>query len=197
MQQSFVFSGFGGQGVMFAGQLLAYAAMDSGLHVTWIPSYGPEMRGGTAHCFVMIGDKPIGSPVVSQPEVAVVFNRPSYDKYEPLLAAGGLLVVNASLVEMQSRRTDIKALYVPATDIAEQIGNVRLANVILVGAMLRHNPLLPLAVIEHALENHMPAHRRHLLTLNHKALVRGWRAIEPVTDIGFEAVKDIIKPSPN
>lgn len=197
MQQSFVFSGFGGQGVMFVGQLLAYTAMDSGLHVTWIPSYGPEMRGGTAHCFVMTGDKPIGSPIVSHPDVAVVFNKPSFDKYESLVAPGGLLVVNTSLVDSQSNRTDIQACYMPASDIAAQLGNSRLMNVVLLGALLRYNPVLTLSAMQQALEVHMPAHRRHLLTLNSEALVRGWRSIDPVMGIGFEAVKDIVKPLPN
>jgi 2-oxoglutarate ferredoxin oxidoreductase subunit gamma len=104
MQKEFVFAGFGGQGVMFVGQILAYAAMDEGLEVTWIPSYGPEMRGGTANCVVTISDKPIGSPVTLHPKVAVVFNIPSFVKYEPSVARGGLLAMNSSLIDQTSTR---------------------------------------------------------------------------------------------
>lgn len=172
-QEQFVFSGFGGQGVMFVGQALAYAAMDAGLHVTWIPSYGPEMRGGTAHCFVVISDKPIGSPVVSRPKVGVVFNNPSYDKYEPLIAEGGLLVVNASLVKARSKRDDLRALYIPATDIADEIGRTGVANMVLLGAALAAHPVLTLDVFRHSLAEHIPAHRRDLLSINEAALERG------------------------
>ncbi len=173
LQEQFVLSGFGGQGVMFAGQLLAYAALEAGLEVTWIPSYGPEMRGGTAHCFVVISDKPIGSPVVRYPKVGIVFNNPSYEKYEPLIAADGLLVVNASLVDARSPRTDLRALYIPATDIAEDIGSSKLANMVLLGAVLQAHPVLPIETLRRALHDHIPAHRRSLLAMNDTALNRG------------------------
>jgi 2-oxoglutarate ferredoxin oxidoreductase subunit gamma len=172
-QRELVFSGFGGQGVMFVGQLLAYAAMDEGLHVTWIPSYGPEMRGGTAHCFVVISDRAIGSPQVRQPKVAVVFNSPSFDKYEPLVEAGGLLVINTSLINGRSARMDLTELDVPATDLAEKLGALRLANMLLLGAVLAARPLLPLEAVERALEQHIPAHRRDMLDLNYQALRQG------------------------
>lgn len=106
METSIIIAGFGGQGVLFAGQLLAYAAMDAGKEVTWIPSYGPEMRGGTAHCVVIISDEPIGAPIVSRPDIAVVLNQPSFDKYEELMKPGGLLVVNSSLVDGETMRAD-------------------------------------------------------------------------------------------
>src|SRR5512138_2398719 len=98
MQQELIVSGFGGQGALFAGQLLAYAALDAGKHVTWIPSYGPEMRGGTAHCTVIVSDEPIGAPMVRRPTSAIVLNLPSFDKYEPLVRAGGWMVYNSSLI---------------------------------------------------------------------------------------------------
>jgi 2-oxoglutarate ferredoxin oxidoreductase subunit gamma len=173
MQEEIVFSGFGGQGVMFVGQLLAYAAMDVGLHVTWIPSYGPEMRGGTAHCFVVISDKPIGSPLVKHPKVAMVFNSPSFDKHEPHIAPTGMLVVNSSLVSQQSKRLDIDALYVPATQIAEEIGSLRVANLVMLGALLETYLVLPITAVETALANHISPHRRDLLGLNYRALERG------------------------
>lgn len=173
MQKEFLFAGFGGQGVMFAGQILAYAAMDAGLEVTWIPSYGPEMRGGTAHCFVVISDKPIGSPITRHPKVAVAFNLPSYTRYEPVVAPGGLLAVNASLVTHTSTRTDITILDVPVTRIADEVGDLRLANVVMLGAVLTAYPALPLDAVKRALDNHLPEHRRKLLDLNYLALEKG------------------------
>ena len=173
MQDSFLIAGFGGQGVMFAGQLLAHAAMDEGLEVTWIPSYGPEMRGGTAHCYVVISDMPIGAPIVRNPKVAVAFNNPSFDKCEPLVAPDGLLAFNASLITRQSQRGDIEKLPIPATELADESGNLRLANVVLLGAVLTAHPALPLDSIRRALKQHMPARHRDLLTLNLEALDRG------------------------
>jgi 2-oxoglutarate ferredoxin oxidoreductase subunit gamma len=173
MQDEFLFAGFGGQGVMFAGQLLAYAGMDEGMEVTWIPSYGPEMRGGTAHCYVILSDRPIGSPIVKNPKVAVVFNNPSFERYEPLVANGGMLVRNSSLVGQSSERSDITELAVPATRIADEVGNLRLANVVVLGAMLTIHPTLSLDAIKAALEAHMPAHRMDMLPMNLEALERG------------------------
>lgn len=173
MQQEFVFSGFGGQGVMFVGQLLAYAAMDSGYHVTWIPSYGPEMRGGTAHCFVIINDHEIGSPIVSHPKTGLIFNLPSLDKYEPLIASDGMLLVNQSLVTRQSLRTDIEQIYIPATSIAEEIGSPKITNLVMLGALLARNPILEIDAVKVALRNHIPTHRRNLLDANFAAIERG------------------------
>ncbi|MFW5772259.1 MAG: 2-oxoacid:acceptor oxidoreductase family protein [Phototrophicaceae bacterium] len=173
MHETFIFSGFGGQGVMFIGQLLAYAAMDEGLEVTWIPSYGPEMRGGTAHCTVVIGDKPIGSPIVSRPQIAVVFNIQSFEKYQPLVAEGGLLVVNSALVEEKATRTGIDVLEVPATTMAYELGEPRLTNVVLLGATLAYRPVLPVEAVRRALKGHIPAHRRSMLEINYEALARG------------------------
>src|SRR5574341_1468863 len=173
MQEEILFSGFGGQGVMFVGQLLAYAAMDEGLEVTWIPSYGPEMRGGTAHCYVVISDRMIGSPIVLHPKTAVVFNIPSFERYEPLVAPGGVLVRNASLIPNVSARTDITELAVPATEMADKLGSARLGNLILLGAALNARPILTLDAIERALDKHIPAHHRNLLETNIKALHQG------------------------
>jgi 2-oxoglutarate ferredoxin oxidoreductase subunit gamma len=173
MHEEFLIAGFGGQGVMFAGQLLAYAAMNEGLQVTWIPSYGPEMRGGTAHCYVLISDKPIGSPIVRQPKFVIVFNNPSFVQYEPVVAPGGLLAYNTSLIASKSNRTDIQILGVPATGLANELGDVRLANVVMLGAVLSARPCLPLKAIERSLNNHIPAHHRDLLPLNLAALEKG------------------------
>lgn len=178
MQEEFLFAGFGGQGVMFAGQLLAYAAMDEGLNVTWIPSYGPEMRGGTAHCYVVISNATIGSPLVRNPRVAVVFNIPSFDKYEPLVASGGVLCRNSSLIPNESIRTDITELAVPASDIADEVGNMRLTNMVLLGAVLAYHPIISIEAIEHAIEHHIPSHRRNLLEMNYKAIQRGAEVVK-------------------
>ena len=135
-QTEIIVSGFGGQGALFAGQVMAYAAMDLGKHVTWIPSYGPEMRGGTAHCTVTIADEPIGSPLVANPFAVVAMNIPSFEKYEPLVRAGGLMVYNSTLVNRPPKRDDIDFIAVPGNELAEALGNVRLANSVMTGALV-------------------------------------------------------------
>ncbi len=173
MQTEIVFAGFGGQGVLFAGQLLSYAAMDNGLEVTWIPSYGPEMRGGTANCTVIVSDEEIGSPLVRNPKVAVAMNRPSLDKYEPIIAKGGLLIVNSSLVDRVVERKDIRVVMVPGNDIAERLGDKRMTNMVLLGALLANQPLIPLEALEKALKEHLPERHHKLLPLNYQALREG------------------------
>jgi 2-oxoglutarate ferredoxin oxidoreductase subunit gamma len=173
MHTEIILAGFGGQGVMFAGQILSYAAMDAGKQVTWIPSYGPEMRGGTANCTVVIADEEIGSPVVKNPDAALAMNLPSLDKYEPLVRPGGVLVINASMVVCLARRTDITTVSIPCNEIAEQIGNPRLANMVAIGALLACMDVLTLADLETALNNHMPGRHKHLLPKNVEALSKG------------------------
>ena len=173
MQTEIVFSGFGGQGVLFAGQILAFAGMDAGKEVTWIPSYGPEMRGGTANCTVLIADEEIGSPVVRHPKAVVVMNLPSLDKYEPVLPEGGVLIINASLVNRGTTRSDITAVSVPANEIAEKLGNKRLTNMVLLGALLEKLPVLSVSALEEALKNHLPERHRKLLPANLEALKLG------------------------
>jgi 2-oxoglutarate ferredoxin oxidoreductase subunit gamma len=173
MQTEIAVSGFGGQGALFAGQLLAFAGMDSGKHVTWIPSYGPEMRGGTAHCTVIVSDEEIGSPVVRNPKAAIAMNLPSLDKYETLVKPGGVLVVNASLVDRTPTRSEIEWVMVKGNDLAEELGDKRMANVVLLGALLTLLPVLTLEEVAEALRNHIPAHRRSLLDSNLKALYEG------------------------
>jgi 2-oxoglutarate ferredoxin oxidoreductase subunit gamma len=173
MQTEIILSGFGGQGVLFAGQLLAYAAMDEGRHVTWIPSYGPEMRGGTAHCTVIISDDEIGSPLVRRPAAVVAFNLPSRDKFAGQVAPGGVLVVNATLAPHTAGRADIRVVEIPASAVAEGLGQPRLANVVLLGALLAALPVLPLAALKRALRGHLPERHQALLALNEQALERG------------------------
>jgi 2-oxoglutarate ferredoxin oxidoreductase subunit gamma len=173
VQTEIIISGFGGQGVLFAGQLLAYTALDNGLEVTWFPSYGPEMRGGTAHCIVIISDDEIGSPVILNPYAAIVMNLPSLDKYESLVKEGGILVVNTSLVNRNPTRDDITSVLVPANEIAEELGDSRLANIVLVGALFECLDTLSLKAIGEGLGKHIPEHHRDLLGANLKALERG------------------------
>lgn len=174
METSIIIAGFGGQGVLFAGQLLAYAGMDAGKHVTWIPSYGPEMRGGTANCTVIVSDESIGAPLVAKPDVAIVLNQPSLTKYEPLLSSGGLMVVNSSIVTATVERPDIEVVYVPANDIAEELGTVKMLNVVALGAMLARRSFLALETVAQALQDHLPARKAHLTGANLAALRRGY-----------------------
>lgn len=175
-QIEIVLAGFGGQGALFAGQLLAYAAMEEGRHVTWMPSYGPEMRGGTAHCIVIVSDETIGSPIVRRPQVAVVMNIQSMEKYEPLVQPGGLLVVNASLVTRAPTRDDVQSLLVPANGIAGELGEERMANIVLLGAMLAARPVVARESVLRALKEHLPERHRHLLEANVQAFEQGVRA---------------------
>lgn len=173
MQTEILIAGFGGQGVLFAGQLLAYAAMDAGREVTWIPSYGPEMRGGTANCTVIIADQEIGSPTVRNPRAALVLNLPSFDRYESEVVPGGVLVANASLINRPFRRSDLQAVMIPANEIAETLGDKRMTNMVMLGALLEKLPVLSVEVVEKALEDHLPARHKKLLGLNFQALRQG------------------------
>ncbi len=173
MQTEVIFAGFGGQGVLFAGNLLAFAAMDAGYDVTWMPSYGPEMRGGTANCTVVIADEEIGSPTIKHPKAAVVMNLPSLDKFEPLVVPGGVLIVNSSLVNRDPTRTDLTWVMIPAQEIAEMIGPRRLLNMVMLGALLDKLPILPLSAIKSSLGNHLPERHRKLLPSNLQALDQG------------------------
>ncbi len=172
-ETSIIISGFGGQGTLFSGQVLAYAAMDNGFEVTWIPSYGPEMRGGTAHCTVIISQEPIGSPLVRNPDIVLALNLPSVDKYEPRMPPQGVLIGNASLVNRDFNRQDLRTLLIPANEIAEEIGMSRLANMIMVGAMIHMEPILTMDMVKQALEKHIPERHRETLPMNFKALDRG------------------------
>ena len=180
MQKEIIIAGFGGQGVLFAGQIIAYSAMDAGKEVTWIPSYGPEMRGGTANCTVVIADEEIGSPLVKNPPLAVALNLPSFDKCEETLAVGGTLIVNQSMVDRGPKRDDINVIVVPCNEIAEEIGNKKLMNMVAVGALLTVLSEITLQDVEKALEGHLPTRHKHLLPMNYDALRRGFEAASKV-----------------
>ncbi len=173
MHEEVIVSGFGGQGALFAGQLLTYTGMDEGWHVTWIPSYGPEMRGGTANCTIILSGDDIGSPIIREPTICIVMNPPSMDKYEPLIRPGGLLVVNSTLVRTKSERDDIEVVYIPANELAAEMGNVKMANVVLLGAMLGTREILPIESIKRTFDEHIPQRRKHIIEPNKRALDRG------------------------
>jgi 2-oxoglutarate ferredoxin oxidoreductase subunit gamma len=174
-ETSIIISGFGGQGTLFAGQVLAYASMDNGLEVTWIPSYGPEMRGGTAHCTVIVSEEPIGSPLVRKPDAVLALNLPSVDKYEPLIKDGGVMVANSSLVNREINRDGINSLLIPANSIAEEMGMTRLANMIMMGAFLALKPILPLEEVKKALGEHIPERHQKTLPMNYEAMEKGYQ----------------------
>ena len=168
-------AGFGGQGIMLAGKLLAYAGLAEGREVVWLPSYGPEMRGGTAYCNVVVSDKPIGSPIFAAPASAVVMNRPSLDKFGPRVKKDGLLIVNSSLVDVKSERTDIDLLYVPCNEIALAVGTGKAANMVALGAFVGRTKAVGLdtvrALIAHSFED-----KPKLIDINIKAFARGVEA---------------------
>lgn len=168
-----IIAGFGGQGVLLIGNLLAYAGMNAGLNVTYIPVYGAEMRGGTANCTVIVADEEIGAPVVRNPQAVIAMNRPSLDKYEPLIKPGGVLVVNSSMVDRTPERDDIIVVTIPGNEIAEELGSRRLTNMVLLGGLLKALPVLPLEAIEKALAEHLPERHKKLLPQNYQALRAG------------------------
>ena len=178
MEKSFIFAGFGGQGVILAGKILAQAGADSGLQVTWLPSYGPEMRGGTANCTVVFSDEPIGSPVVDNPTVLVAMNLPSLDRFEKTVAKGGMMLVNSSLITRPAERNDVRALSVPANDIAVSLGNSRVANMVALGAIIKATGTIRLELTKSAMSR-MLSHKgsAKLVAVNKQALEAGYNAV--------------------
>lgn len=168
-----VLAGFGGQGILFTGKMLAFAAMLKGKQLSWLPSYGPEMRGGTANCHVIIDDKPIGSPIVTRPNLLVVMNKPSLDKFEATVAEGGYIFVDKSLVDCEVKRTDIKPVYIDATRIADEDGNRNLANMVMLGAILKETGIFTLDEIEETMKKSLPKSKQELIEMNMKAVKRG------------------------
>jgi 2-oxoglutarate ferredoxin oxidoreductase subunit gamma len=166
-------AGFGGQGLMAIGKILAKAAMDEGMHVTWMPSYGPEMRGGTANCVVIIDDEPIGSPVLPRTRAAVVMNKQSIDKFEPTVWPKGLIVVNTSLIDRKVERDDLKVLYVAATELAEKEGNQKAANMVMLGAYVAATAIVKPETIEYAIHKTFEGKRGNLGDINVNAFRKG------------------------
>ncbi|HDI11115.1 MAG TPA: 2-oxoacid:ferredoxin oxidoreductase subunit gamma [Candidatus Acetothermia bacterium] len=175
MERGVIFAGFGGQGIMLAGKVLARAGMNAGLEVTWLPSYGPEMRGGTANCTVVLSDSPVGSPLVDRPQALVAMNLPSLDRFEPRVEEKGIVVYNSSLIKRALRRDDVVGIPVPTNDIAAELGNPRVINMVALGALIRALGVLPLEGIVAALAEELEERGRgNLLEVNRRALERGY-----------------------
>jgi 2-oxoglutarate ferredoxin oxidoreductase subunit gamma len=177
-ERATILAGFGGQGLLFAGQVLARAALAEGREVCWIPSYGPEMRGGTAACTVIVGDEPIGSPVADRLDALVALNPPSLARYVPLLAPGGLLVVNDSLVEAEAGRDDVEVVRVPCTGIATRAGDERLTCIVGLGALIARRPIVGRAAVEAALRALLAGKGVDVLAADLEAVDAGRRAAE-------------------
>jgi 2-oxoglutarate ferredoxin oxidoreductase subunit gamma len=167
--QEIIFAGFGGQGILSMGKFLAYAGMDANMNVSWLPSYGPEMRGGTANCSVIVSDQPVGSPIVNDPMTVVVMNRPSLDKFENLIVKGGLLVMDSDLVNRDVEREDIEVIKIPAQTEAEKIGSKKIANMVLLGALVAKTKIVEMDVLIEALRIHG---KEKFFESNKKALMK-------------------------
>jgi 2-oxoglutarate ferredoxin oxidoreductase subunit gamma len=173
MQSEIIMSGFGGQGLMMIGKLLAYAGLDEGKEVTWLPSYGPEMRGGTANCTVVVGDKPVGSPLITSPKGAIVMNQPSLEKFAPMLRAKGLLVINSSMIPVNSERTDIRSFRIKANELSRDLGNPRSANLVMLGAYIGMDEVVKHETILHAIEKTF-ASKKNIVEINCNTFMKGY-----------------------
>jgi 2-oxoglutarate ferredoxin oxidoreductase subunit gamma len=172
MQNDVIMAGFGGQGILLIGKILAYAGMNEGKEVSWMPSYGPEMRGGTCNCTVVISDRPVGSPVIQSPRAVLAMNLPSLDKFEPDIKSGGVLLVNSSLIKRQPVRDDVTVIMVPANEIAHELGSPRSANMVALGAYIGATNAVSLEEVERILEENYAA-KPKLVEVNVEALRRG------------------------
>ena len=173
MKKEIIFVGFGGQGTLLIGKFLAMACMLDGKHVSWLPSYGPEMRGGTANCSVIVSDDPVASPLVDMADVVVAMNRPSLDKFEPHVKPGGILVINSSIIDRKAERDDITVVYCDANRIAEEVGNPKGANVAILGAMLAKAPVTNDESMSEAIRIELGERKAKFLPGNMKALQAG------------------------
>ena len=173
MNYEIILAGFGGQGVLFAGKVMAYAGLLDGKEVSWLPSYGPEMRGGTANCSVCISDKPVGSPLILEPNVLLAMNTPSFDKFIDTVQADGTVVVDSSMVDVTTDRTDINVFYVPATELATENSLNGMANIILLGKIIKETEMFTLEEIKAGLEKSIPPRKSDLLDANMKAIKIG------------------------
>ena len=172
MTTQILLAGFGGQGILFAGKFHAYKGLLEGKQLSWLPSYGPEMRGGTANCSVILSDEPVGSPIVSNPDVLVAMNLPSLDKYEDAVVPGGIIIVDSTLIERKVERTDVKVFYVPATKMAQEMDAPTLANMIITGKLMKECRMRT-DDIEDSLKKVVSAKRANLLEVNLKAINAG------------------------
>ncbi|UZN23178.1 2-oxoacid:ferredoxin oxidoreductase subunit gamma [bacterium 3DAC] len=175
MLKDVIFAGFGGQGVMVAGQILSKAAMEKGYYTTWLPSYGPEQRGGTANCTVMISDEPIASPLTHEPTYCVIFNNPSFQKFEPMARKGGIFIFNTSMITEKPKRDDLTYIGIAATELAEEMGSVKATNMILLGALTYFlQDVVSLDDVIAAMREKLGKKKPELADLNEQALRKGF-----------------------
>lgn len=174
MKEETTMAGFGGQGIMLMGKLLAYAAMLEGKEVTWLPSYGPEMRGGTANCTVIISTDKIGSPYVTEPSGVIIMNNPSMDRFEHAVKPNGIMLLDSSMINRDVKRKDIKVVKIPTTVIARDLGNVRAANMVALGAFVKAKPVVGMNSLLAALNRVLPSRHKDLMAMNTEALRRGF-----------------------
>ena len=174
MNKQILIAGFGGQGILFSGKFLAYEGLIEGKEVSWLPSYGPEMRGGTANCSIIISDKKIGSPIVNNPDILIAMNGPSLEKYENETTKDGVILVDSSLIEKKVDRSDVNAHYIPATKLASDENLPGLANMIMIGFMIKHTGIIPFENVENAMKKVVSAKKQNLFDLNMKAVELGY-----------------------
>lgn len=170
---SLLIAGFGGQGILFSGKIIAYAGLIEECNVSWLPSYGPEMRGGTANCSICLSEEPIGSPLVLNPQVFIAMNLPSYDKFIDAVEAGGIAIIDSTLIDKKCDRTDITSFYLPATGLAEEKSLKGLANMILLGKLLKETEFASMDAVQKALKKSVPAKKSDLIESNLKAIELG------------------------
>lgn len=174
MTKNILLAGFGGQGILFSGKFIAYEGLLEGKELSWLPSYGPEMRGGTANCSVILSDEPVGSPIVTNPDILIAMNLPSLDKYENAAVPGAHILVDSSLIDRKVMREDVEAHYIPATRLASDNELSGLANMIMIGYMIRKTGVIPYENVAKAMEKVVPAKKQNLLELNKKAVELGY-----------------------
>ena len=173
MTQKIIIAGFGGQGIMSLGQMLCYSGMEEGSEVSWLPSYGPEMRGGTANCHVIVSKDNVASPIVSIADTVMAMNRPSLDKFESRLVKGGRLFINASLIDKKATRNDIDVYYIPANEIAVKLGNDRVAGMVMLGAFLKLSGIVKVDSVIASLKKVLGEKKANLIPVNKQALDAG------------------------
>lgn len=175
VSQEIIFAGFGGQGILSMAKFLAYAAMETDLNVSWLPSYGPEMRGGTCNCTVTISEEAVGSPIVTEPSSVLVMNRPSLDKFEPMVRPGGLLIMDSNLIDRFPIRSDIEIIAIPAQKEAEEIGKKTIANMVLLGALVKKTGVISEEALLKALKEHG---KEEFYEMNKKAIKKGMDCVK-------------------
>lgn len=177
LEKKIIIAGFGGQGVLFMGKLIAHAAMVAGKELSWLPSYGPEMRGGTANCHVVISEEPVASPIIVNPDVLISLNKPALDKFEDAVAAGGTILVDKTLVDRKVKRNDVKIKYIEATKVAAELGNAALSNMVMLGAFLKETGIFVLDELKDSITKNIPKAKQALAEIDIKALTAGYNLV--------------------